>query len=236
MITADIKKEVRFSHVGKNRIPRIMSENGLRCKYVRKYKTTTDSRHCLPVTENLLNRNFTVPEPDKVWVGDITYLKVGSKWYYLSVFIDLYSRMVVGWELSDSLETVSTIKALNKAIMRRNPGPGLMVHSDRGVQYASKAFRKVLQGKGFVQSMSRKGNCWDNAVAESFFHTLKGQYLNHTVFKDFVQANIGIFKYIEVYYNRRRRHSANGWHSPAEYEEQWFQLQKRLNWGCTKSG
>ncbi len=98
--------------------------------------------------------------------------------------------MVVCWDINDSLETVSTIKALNKAIMRRNPGPGLMIHSDRGLQYASKAFRKVLQGKGYVQSMSRKGNCWDNAVAESFLHTLKGQYLNHEVFKDFVQANI----------------------------------------------
>lgn len=110
--------------------------------------------------------------------------------------------------------------------MSMNPGPGLMIHSDPGVRYPSKAFSKVLQEKGCVQSMSCKGNCWDNAVAESFSHILKGQYLNHEIFKDFVQANIGIFKYIEVYYNRRKRHSANGWHSPAEYEEQWFQLQK----------
>ncbi len=159
-------------------------------------------------------------------VGDITYLKAGSKWYYLSVFIDLYSRMVVGWDLSDSLETASTLKAFNKAIIRSTPPPGLMVHSDRGVQYASKAFRQLLKAKGFVQSMSRKGNCWYNAVAESFFHTLKGQYLNHTVFKDFSQACTGIFKYVEQYYNRRRRHSANGWQSPSEYEEHWFELQK----------
>ena len=226
MITADLKKEERFSHVGLNRVARLMRENNLRCKYVKRYKTTTDSRHSEPVAENLLDRNFTVDAPDKVWVGDITYLKAGSKWYYLSVFIDLYSRMVVGWDLSDSLETASTLKALNKAIMRRNPPSGLMVHSDRGVQYASKAFRQLLQAKGFVQSMSRKGNCWDNAVAESFFHTLKGQYLNHTVFKDFSQAGNGIFKYIEQYYNRRRRHSANGWQSPSEYEEHWFELQK----------
>ncbi len=192
MITADLKKEARFSHVGRNRVARLMRENNLRCKCVKRYKTTTDSRHSEPVAENLLDRNFTVDAPDKVWVGDITYLKAGSKWYYLSVFIDLYSRMVVGWDLSDSLETASTLKALNKAIMRRKPPSGLMVHSDRGVQYASKAFRQLLKAKGFVQSMSHKGNCWDNAVTESFFHTLKGQYLNHTVFKDYNQAGTGI--------------------------------------------
>lgn len=226
MITADLKSDERFSHVGKRRVARIMRENNLRCRYTRKYKTTTDSRHNEPVAENILDRNFQVSVPNEVWVGDITYLKIGSQWYYLSVFIDLFSRMVVGWDLSDSLERSSTIKALRKAIMRRQPGPGLMIHSDRGGQYASCEFRELLQKRGFIQSMSRKGNCWDNAVAESFFHTLKNQYLHHTVFRNSTEAGYGLFKYIEVYYNRRRRHSTNGWKSPVQYETDWYEMKK----------
>jgi putative transposase len=226
MITADLKSEERFSHFGRNRVARIMRENNLKCRAARKYRTTTDSRHLEPVADNILNRNFAVAEPDKVWVGDITYLKIGNRWYYLSVFIDLFSRMVVGWDLSSSLDRKSTIRALRKAIMRRNPKAGLLIHSDRGVQYASCDFRNLLKRHVFEQSMSRKGNCWDNAVAESFFHTLKGQYLNHTLFKDQETAGHGLFKYIEVYYNRRRRHSANGWKSPAEYETEWHKMPK----------
>ncbi len=144
----------------------------------------------------------------------------------MSVFIGLFSRMVVGWDISDSLERSSTIKALRKAIMRRQPGPGLMIHSDRGVQYASCEFRELLQKRGFIQSMNRKGNCWDNAVAESFFHTLKNQYLHHTVFRNSTETGYGLFKYIEVYYNRRRRHSTNGWKSPVQYETDWYEMKK----------
>ena len=169
MITADLKSEERFSHVGHNRVARIMRENNLKCRVVRKYRTTTDSRHSEPVADNILNRDFAVAEPDKVWVGDITYLKISNRWYYVSVFIDLFSRMVVGWDLSSSLDRKSTVRALRKAIMRRNPKAGLLIHSDRGVQYASYDFRNVLERHVFKQSMSRKGNCWDNAVAESFF-------------------------------------------------------------------
>ena len=226
MITADLKSDERFCHVGHRRVARIMRENNLRCKYTRQYKTTTDSRHNEPVTENLLDRNFHVSTPDEIWVGDITYLKIGSQWYYLSVFIDLFSRMVVGWDLSNSLERGSTINALNKAIMRRKPDSGLMIHSDRGVQYASSEFRALLRENGFIQSMSRKGNCWDNAVAESFFHTLKNQYLNRVVFRNKEDAGYGLFKYIEVYYNRRRRHSTNGWKSPVQYETEWYEMKK----------
>jgi len=226
MITADLKSEECFSHVGRNRVARIMRENNLRCRSTKKYRTTTDSRHSEPVAANILNRNFNVSEPNKVWVGDITYLRVVGKWWYLSVFIDLFSRMVVGWDLSDSLDRKSTIRALEKAVMSRNPGAGLLVHSDRGVQYASSDFRSLMKEYGFIQSMSRKGNCWDNAVSESFFHTLKGQYLNHRVFRDSTTTGYGLFKYIEVYYNRRRRHSSNGWKSPAEYEAQWHKMPK----------
>lgn len=138
-----------------------------------------------------------------------------------SVFIDLYSRIVVGWDLSDSLEDKSTINAFKKALMRRRPDPGLMVHSDRGVQYVSNDFRLMLEKNNCIQSMSRKGNCWDNAVAESFFHTLKTQYTHHVRFDNFQTTERGLFQYIEAYYNRRRRHSSNGYKSPADFDNQW---------------
>jgi putative transposase len=220
MLTADLKAEPNFANVGQNRVAKIMREDGLRCKYTKKFKVTTDSKHNEPIAKNLLSREFSVPTPDTVWVSDITYLKVGRKWHYLSVFIDLFSRIVVGWDLSDSLDRQSTIKAFNKALLRRNPTQGLMVHSDRGVQYASNEFRELLKRKEFIQSMSRKGNCWDNAVAESFFHTLKTQYANHVHFKNEASAELGLFNYIEAYYNRRRRHSSNGYKSPATYEKE----------------
>jgi putative transposase len=159
-------------------------------------------------------------------VSDITYLKVGRKWHYLTVFIDLFSRMVVGWDLSESLERFSAMRTLNKAILRRRPGKGLMVHSDRGVQYASSDFRAVLQKHGFVQRMSRKGNCWDNAVAESFFHTIKTQMIHHCTFQNVIEAEQALFNYIEVYYNRQRKHSTNGYKSPAHYEQEWWDKRK----------
>lgn len=143
---------------------------------MKKYVVTTDSRHDEPVAPNLLNREFDVKVPNTVWVSDITYLKIGNSWHYLTVFIDLFSRSVVGWDLSESLECHSLINAFDKAVVRRRPDKGLMIHSDRGVQYASKEFRKNLKSHvkshGFIQSMSRKGDCWDNAVAESFFQFL----------------------------------------------------------------
>jgi putative transposase len=218
MITADLRKEPGFASVGKNRVARIMKINNLRCKAIKKFRTTTDFRHNEPVCENILNRQFSVSAPNKVWVSDITYLKVGRLWCYLVVFIDLYSIIIVGWDLSGSLERHSTISAFKKAIIRRNPEPGLMIHSDRGIQYASNDFRILLKKHDCIQSMSRKANCWDNAVSESFFHTLKTQYTNHVRFEDFQSAEQGLFQYIEVYYNRRRRHSSNGYESPANFE------------------
>ena len=224
MIKADLDDDPEFHGTSKNTVARLMREMKLKCKTVKKFVVTTDSRHDEPVAPNILNRKFNVKAPNTVWVSDITYLKVGRSWHYLTVFIDLFSRSVVGWDLSSSLERHSLIKAFNKAVMRRRPGKGLMIHSDRGVQYASKDFKNRLMDHGFIQSMSRKGDCWDNAVAESFFHTLKTQLIHHVRFKTFDEAERILFKYIEMYYNQRRKHSANGWKTPAHCEQAWYNL------------
>jgi len=226
MITADLQSEREFRLVSRQRVARHMRSLGLRCQASSKFVVTTDSAHAEPVAPNLLNRQFTVSAPNAVWVTDITYLKVGRKWHYLTVFIDLFSRIVVGWDLSDSLERHSAIRAFRKALARRRPSRGLMVHSDRGIQFASCDFRAELKCHGCIQSMSRKGNCWDNAVAESFFHTLKTQCVRHRRFSDFREAELALFQYIEAYYNRRRRHSSNGWRSPAAFEQ--LQTLKRV--------
>ena len=224
MITADINDDPEFTGVSKNTVARLMRQMNLKSKTIKKFVVTTDSKHNEPVAPNLLNREFNVKTPNTVWASDITYLKVGRSWYYLAVFIDLFSRSVVGWDLSDSLERHSVIKAFNKAVMLRRPDKGLMVHSDRGVQYASQDFRISLENNGFIQSMSRKGDCWDNAVAESFFHTLKIQLIHHVRFDNVQEAERILFKYIEVYYNQRRKHSANGWKTPAHSEQAWYNL------------
>lgn len=226
IITADLREDPEFSRVSRNRVARHMRDMGLRCRTIKKFVVTTDSKHSEPVAPNLLDRQFDVPTPDTAWVSDITYLKIGRSWYYLTVFIDLFSRIVVGWDLSKSLERYSAISALNKAILRRRPGQGLMVHSDRGVQYASKGFRAVLKKHGFVQSMSRKGDCWDNAVAESFFGSIKTQLINHCKFQNVAEAEQALFNYIEIYYNRQRKHSTNGYKSPAQYEGEWWKNRK----------
>jgi len=222
IITADLRAQSEFSTVSKNRVARHMKDMGLKCKTMKKYVVTTDSKHTNPIAPNLLNREFSVSSPDAVWVSDITYLKVGTKWHYLTVFIDLFSRIVIGWDLSESLDRHSMMYAFQKALWRRRPGKGLLVHSDRGVQYASTEFRNLLRDNHCIQSMSRKGNCWDNAVAESFFHTLKTQLIYHVRFKDKDEAEQALFNYIEVYYNRRRRHSTIGYKSPAMFEMDWM--------------
>ena len=226
MITADLHEDPEFSKVSRPRVARHMKEMGLKCRTVKKFVVTTDSKHKEPVSQNLLDRQFTVPTPDTVWVGDITYLKIGRKWHYLTVFIDLFSRIIIGWDLSESLEKCSTMRALNKAILWRRPGKGLMIHSDRGVQYASDDFREILKKHHFIQSMSRKGNCWDNAVAESFFHSIKTQMIYHCKFQNVAETERALFNYIEVYYNRRRKHSTNGYKSPANYELEYWNLKK----------
>lgn len=226
MIAADLRELPEYSNISRQRVARLMQEMGLRCKTVRKFVATTDSKHNEPVAPNLLNRNFTKTAPDQAWVSDITYLKIGRKWHYLTVFIDLFSRIVVGWDLSASLQRHSTIKAFKKAVINRWPGKGLLVHSDRGIQYASADFKKELKKNGFIQSMSRKGNCWDNAVAESFFHTIKTQLIHHCKFKNIDEAERVLFEYIEVYYNRQRKHSTNNYKSPTDYEAEWWEQRK----------
>lgn len=211
----------RAVFAGKNQVAQAMHNLGLRAKTHKKFKvTTTDSKHNLPVAQNLLNRNFTVDAPNKVLVSDITYVKTGVGWAYLTVFIDLYSRAVVGWDVSDNMGTDTVLTALRRAIKNRGlQGTGVMIHSDRGSQYASDAFRRVLKWCGFVQSMSRKGNCWDNAVAESFFRIYKTELAYHCQFTDVVDVWRKTFEYIECYYNRKRKHGSINFLTPVMADE-----------------
>jgi len=206
--------------VGKNRVAHRMREMGLRSKVRRAYRTTTDSRHKHPVAPNRLQRNFTAQGPDQVYVSDLTCIRTRSGWLYLTIILDLYSRLVVGWALSDSLSHEAVLKALRRAIGRRRPSRGLIFHSDRGVQYACKSFRKALKTHGFLSSMSRKGDPWDNAVAESFFHILKSELVNHTMWEGYADAHRDLFEYIEVYYNQERIHSTLGYLTPVQFELQ----------------
>lgn len=226
MISADLRDFPEYSNVSRQRVARLMKEMGLRCKTVKKFVVTTDSKHNEPVAPNLLNQNFKTTAPDQAWVTDITYFQIGKKWHYLTVIIDLFSRIVVGWDLSPSLERHSAIRALKKAVISRWPGEGLLVHSDRGVHYASADFKQELKRNGFIQSMSRKGNCWDNAVAESFFHTIKTQLIHHCHFKTTGEAERVLFQYIEIYCNRQRKHSTNAYKPPADYETEWWDQRK----------
>jgi putative transposase len=205
--------------VSRARIGRLMRQQGLRCKTRRRFRATTNSNHNLPVAPNRLDRQFQVAEPDRVYVGDITYVATSEGWLYLAVFLDLYSRQVVGWAMSAWMTADLVIDALQMARWRRRPGKGLLVHSDRGSQYASGRFQALLKDQGCVCSMSRKGNCWDNAPAESFFHTLKTELIHHRRFETREQAKQEIFEYIEVFYNRQRKHSTLGYRTPAEFDQ-----------------
>lgn len=205
-------------NVSRRRIGRLMRKAGLVCKTIKKFKTTTNSKHNETISPNLLNRNFKVDEPNKVWVGDITYIWTDMGWLYLATVIDLFSRKVVGWSMDNHMRTSLVNDALLMAIWQRKPPKGLIWHTDRGSQYASKNHRALLKQHRIEQSMSRKGDCWDNAVAESFFHTLKTELIFHERYKTREHAKASIFKYIEVFYNRKRRHSANGLMSPANFE------------------
>ena len=216
--------QARGRRVGKNRVANRMRQAGLRSKIRRKYRVTTDSKHQLPVSPNLLQRNFTAQAPNQTWVSDITYLATRTGWLYLTVIIDLFSRLVVGWALSSSLSHEMVVAALKRAIRRRRPGKGLIFHSDRGVQYACADFRKELAEHGFIQSMSRKADCWDNAVAESFFGIMKTELVYHEKYDGHQDTLHSVFEYIEAFYNRERRHSAVEYLAPAEYEKQKLKL------------
>jgi transposase InsO family protein len=195
-----------------------MSRAVLWCKTRKKFKATTNSKHNEQISPNLLNRQFKVDKPNTVWVGDITYIWTNEGWFYLATVIDLFSRKIVGWSMADNMKTQLVNDALQMAIWQRKPPKNLIWHTDRGSQYASKAHRALLKTHKIQQSMSRKGDCWDNAVAESFFHTLKTELVYHERYKTREQARSSIFEYVEVFYNRKRRHSANSSMSPANFE------------------
>ena len=212
--------------VSKRRIGIIMKSLNLIPKMRKKFKVnTTDSNHNLPIAPNVLDRDFSSELSDTKYVGDITYIHTAEGWLYLATVIDLFSRKVVGWSMNDNMRVSLVNDALEMAIKRRNPPAGLIWHTDRGSQYASNAHKDLLQKNGIIQSMSRKGNCWDNAVAESFFHSLKTEFTNHEMFETRAKANEMIFEYIEVFYNRERMHSSNNYLSPVEYEEKMLRME-----------
>lgn len=203
----------------RKRVARSLKRQGLRARRSRKFVATTDSRHSFPVAQNLLGRNFEADAPNQKWVSDITYLPCLQGWLYLAVFIDLFSRRVVGWRVSHSLKHDMVLAAFYRAIGARGPVHGLILHSDRGVQYCCGGFTGAMKLHGVVQSMSRKGDCWDNAIAESFFAILKREMLGDYVFVDLADAQQRLFEFIEAEYNRQRLHSAIGYVPPVEFEE-----------------
>ncbi len=204
--------------ISRRRIGRLMGEEDLQVQTKRKFKMTTDSNHDKPIAPNLLEREFAVNSPDTVYVGDITYIPTREGWLYLAVVIDLFSRAVIGWSMSSRMKAGLVNGAMLMAIWKRKPAKGLIFHSDRGSQYASDSYRKILERHGAKASMSRKGDCWDNAVAESFFHTLKTELVHHCDYEFREDARASIFEYIEVFYNRQRLHSTNGYEAPLVFE------------------
>jgi transposase InsO family protein len=202
----------------RRRIGRLMREEDLQVQTKRKFKVTTDSNHDKPIAPNLLNRDFSVNNPDTVYVGDITYIPTREGWLYLAVVIDLFSRAVVGWSMGSRITASLVNGALLMALWKRKPAKGLLFHSDQGSQYASDCHQKLLNDHGAKASMSKKGDCWDNAVAESFFHTLKTELVHHCNYESREEARASIFEYIEVFYNRQRLHSANGYEAPLIFE------------------
>ena len=222
-----ITKELRARGfpASKERVERLMRENGIRARHKRRYKATTDSKHALPVAPNLLDRNFQPAAPNHAWSADMTYIWTDEGWLYLAVVLDLFNREVVGWSIKPRMTADIVIDALTMAWFRRKPGPGLIHHSDRGSQYASHAFQARLKEYGMVCSMSRKGNCWDNAPTESFFNSLKNERVHGTRYGTRAAAAADLFDYIEPFYNRKRIHSTLGYASPVKFLEDWISAQ-----------
>ena len=202
------------------RVARVMQGEGLRARVRRRFRVTTDARHSEPIALNVLERRFTVAEPDRVWAGDITYVATREGWLYLAVVLDLASRRVIGWAMRHALERTLTLDALRMALAQRSPAPGVLHHSDRGSQYACGEYQALLARHGIRGSMSRRGDCWDNAVVESFFATLKTELVDGADWRTREEARAALFEYIELWYNRQRRHSALGYVSPVQYEQE----------------
>jgi transposase InsO family protein len=214
-MTAELK--ARGYECSENTVAELMREHGIRAKAPRRFVRTTDSNHRLPVAPNILDRDFEPEGPNQSWCADITYIPTGEGWLYLAVVEDLFSRMVVGWSMGESMESRLVVDAVGMAIQRRRPEAGLLAHSDRGSQYASDHYQRVLAAQGIVCSMSEVGQCWDNAPVESFFGRLKCE-LGAETFATRDQARAAIFEYLEVFYNRVRRHSSLGFVAPVEFE------------------
>lgn len=207
--------------ISRGRIERLMRRHGIGALTQRRFRVvTTDSNHGLPIAGNLLDQTFLARRPNEIWLADIGYIPTDEGWPYLAVVLDLFSRKVVGWAMRDHLRQELTIAALTMAIQRQKPGRGLIHHSDRGSQYAATDYRKMLKANGILASMSRKGNCWDNAPMESWFHTLKSELVHHTRYATREVAKRDLFAYIEGYYNRQRLHSALGYLTPEQAELQ----------------
>jgi len=222
--TRRIKKQLEKLYgliLSRRRIGRIMKKESLNSRNKRRFRVlTTNSNHNYATSPNRLKQDFYASRPDQVYVGDITYIPTAEGWLYLATVIDLYSRKVIGWSMDASMTTSLVNDALFMALKTRSPDQGLLWHTDRGSQYASDSHRELLKAYGIVQSMSRRGNCYDNAVAESFFHSLKTELTHHMKFETRSQANQAIFEYIEVFYNRQRLHSSNNYLSPVDFENQ----------------
>lgn len=212
--------------IGRHKARSLMRETGVKARYRKRYKVTTNSDHKQPVFDNILAREFITAEPDQAYVTDITYIWTQEGWLYLAVFIDLFSRRVVGWSMGSRMKAKLVTDALRMAVWQRQPDAGLIVHSDRGSQYASKAYRRLLQANGFVGSMSRKGDCWDNAVAESFFASLKKERVQWRHYQTRAEAQRDILDYIVMFYNCRRLHSTLGYTSPNDYESAVVELRE----------
>lgn len=208
----------RGRRIGRKRVARLLRAQGLAARRPRRFVRTTDSRHGEPIAPNLLARDFTAAAPNRVWVTDITYVATGEGWLYLAAILDLFSRRVVGWALAPTLDTSLPLAALHEALRRRDPPRGLVHHSDRGCQYASAAYRAALAARGVTPSMSRVGDCYDNAVAESFFNTLKWEAVPAEGFATHAAARAVLATYLDDFYNHHRRHSTLGYASPVEFE------------------
>ncbi len=212
--------------VHQKRVSRLMKEHGIRSKTVRKYKQTTNSKHSLPVSENLLNQDFSATHPNQKWVTDITYCRTAEGWLYLASVLDLCTRKIVGWQVSSRMTKALVIGALKQAVHQQKPSPGLLHHSDRGSQYCSIEYQQLLQQHGMVSSTSRKGNCYDNASIESFHAIIKREMIYTKSFETRAEARRAIFRYIELFYNRKRIHGAIGYMSPAAFENTFYNNQK----------